>query len=106
MLWTLDHIANPNGLLVGKMTVAYSGSEVEVPLPAAWSEIETDLLRRIEAADESSLRQLRPLDRLTACSDVLCPSHVRGLWDSDPVDVERGSFGDAEVTVIARVKVQ
>lgn len=101
VLWTLDDVANPNGLPVGKMTVAYSGSEIEVPLPSGWSEIETDLLRRIEAADESvsGTPSARPAETCSMCSvRHMCEAY----WNSDHVAVNVGSFGDAEVRIVSR----
>ena len=97
----LDHVANPNGLPVGKMTVAYSGSEVEVPLPAGWREIEVDLLQRIEAADQSvsGSPSARPAE---TCSMRSVRHMCEAYWNSDHVAVNVGSFGDAEVKIASR----
>jgi hypothetical protein len=101
LLWMLDDVANPNALPVGKMTVAYSGSEVDVALPASWSEVEADLVRRIEAADESvsGTPSPRPGEGCSMCSvRHMCEAY----WNSDHVAMNVGSFGDAEVRIASR----
>lgn len=99
-LWGLDAEANPNRLPVGKMSVAYRGGELDVPLPATWSDVEDRLAERIYAADESisGAPSARPSEACAMCSvRHMCEVY----WDSDYLATV-GSFGDAQVDVHSR----
>jgi len=101
LLWLLDHAANPGGLLVGQMTLAYPGEDASVPHPKTWSDVEADLRRRIGAADDAIAGA--PVARLSsACAWCSVRHMCEPYWSSDHATIDPGAFGDIEVEVIAR----
>jgi len=101
LLWLLDSVANPSGLPVGTMTVAYAGSDTTVPHPPAWSEVENELRRRIAAADEA-ISGVPAAQLSDECA--MCPvRHMcEAYWRSDYPTIRVGSFVDVEAEILAR----
>lgn len=101
LLWRLDDQANPDRLPVGTLTLAYVGTETEVPHPGDWSEVEATLLSRIASADKSISGV--PAARLSD-SCPWCPvRHMcEAYWNSDLIDTPDGAFGDAEIEIVSR----
>lgn len=101
LLWRLDDQANPDGLPVGTLTLAYVGTEKDVPHPSDWNEVEATLLSRIASADESISGV--PAARLSD-SCAWCPvRHMcEAYWNSDYIRAPDGAFGDAEIEIESR----
>lgn len=51
LLWTLDATINPDRVPVGRLTIAYRGGDVNVPVPDDWSAVQSDLQSRVTRAD-------------------------------------------------------
>jgi RecB family exonuclease len=101
LLWILDEQANPDRSPVGTMTVAYAGSETDVPHPSDWGEVESTLLSRISAADDSISGT--PTARLSdACSWCPVRHMCEAYWNSDHSGTGDWTFGDAEVEMLSR----
>lgn len=101
LLWLLDDVANPGGLPVGTMTLAYAGSDTSVPQPDSWTRLEMDLRDRVAAAD-SSLSPTPPSQPSDACSSCSVRHMCEDYWRSDYPTVDAGQFIDIEAKIVGR----
>lgn len=101
LLWLLDRIANPDGLHVGAMTVAYAGHDAVVTHPASWSDVETELERRIDEADQAI--SATPTPQLSpSCTTCTVRHMCDAYWLSQFPLAEASRFVDVEAQVLAR----
>lgn len=103
LLYTLDRVANPNLLPVRKLQLSYPSGDEDVPVPADWAAIETELEAEILAAERdisATPPPARPSDACTYCSvRHMCEEY----WSSSQSTIlSTSSFGDADLTLVSR----
>lgn len=103
LLWASDDVANPDGLPVVALTVAYVDGEESVSVPETWDPLRQSLQTQIKTADQAV--EASPPKAIPSVACKYCP--VRQMCDEywasphamrDPAV----AFGDVEVEVLAR----
>jgi PD-(D/E)XK nuclease superfamily len=103
LLWMLDTVANPDGIPVGSLTLAYISGEQDVPAPTDWDVTRRVLAEQIASADDAVVEvppQARPSTECQRCPvRHICEEY----WTSAYVTREAGAaFVDSEVVVLSR----